>query len=209
LDYPNYYKKLYSMIKPKIVRSKDCGKTVELKSVFNMPEKSRFLRLLDLSLRSSVLPTQLIASFLKRLSRIVSSFGACFTTQDIMFVISFSSNLIKRHPKCLRLIHRNSSSVIANMKSDPYKEDEDDPLETRALKSSLWELEALMRQHFDSSVRNYCKVFKTDFLRKTAYFKCEDFTSVNPIDVLGQELDEIDNEKEGEALKKNLMMKHG
>jgi U3 small nucleolar RNA-associated protein 19 len=54
LDYPNYYKKLYQMIKPKIFTNN--GK-VEVQSIFNMQEKSRFLRLLDLSLRSPVLPT--------------------------------------------------------------------------------------------------------------------------------------------------------
>ena len=61
----------------------------------------------------------------------------------------------------------------------------------------------------DSNVRQYAKVFKTDFLRKSAFFKCEEFTNIDPIEVLKQELEEVDNEKEGEALKKNLMMKHG
>jgi U3 small nucleolar RNA-associated protein 19 len=78
LDYPNYYKKLYQMIKPKVVKAKD--DSIEIQSIFNMPEKSRFLRLLDLSLRSPVLPTQLIASFLKRLARCIGSFGTCFTS---------------------------------------------------------------------------------------------------------------------------------
>ncbi len=73
LDYPNYYKKLYKMIKPKV-------KGAEMQSIFSMPEKSRLLRLIDLSLRSPVLPTKLIASFLKRISRICVCHGACFTT---------------------------------------------------------------------------------------------------------------------------------
>ena len=42
------------MIKPKIFTKN--GK-VEVQSIFKMQEKSRFLRLLDLSLRSPVLPT--------------------------------------------------------------------------------------------------------------------------------------------------------
>lgn len=78
LDYPNYYKKLYAMIEPKLLTNTKT-QTVELQSIFNMPEKSRFLRLLDLSLRSAVLPTQLIASFLKRLSRIIVTYGEGFT----------------------------------------------------------------------------------------------------------------------------------
>jgi hypothetical protein len=67
----------------------------------------------------------------------------------------------------------------------------------------------VMRQHYDTNVRNYAKVFKTDFLRKTALAKCEDFTQADPIQVLMQELEEVDDEREGEALKKHLMMKHG
>ena len=126
-----------------------------------------------------------------------------------MFIISFSTNLIKRHPKCMRLIHRRSTAVQSNLERDPFREDQEDPMDTRAIKSSLWELETIMRQHVDSSVRTYAKVFKTDFLRKTAFFKCEDFTSVDPIDMLLQELDEVNHEKEGEALKKNLLQKHG
>lgn len=71
-----------------------------------MPEKSRFLRLLDLSLRSPKLPAKLIAAFLKRLCRIVVSFGEGFTPSDIMFIVSFIANLIKRHPRCLKMVHR-------------------------------------------------------------------------------------------------------
>lgn len=76
----------------------------------------------------------------------------------------------------MRLIHRKAVSMEMNLINDPYREDEDDPMETRALKSSLWELEVVMRHHFDSNIRNYAKVFKTDFLRKAAFFKCEELT---------------------------------
>ena len=82
-------------------------------------------------------------------------------------------------------------------------------MNTRALNSSLWELDTVLRQHLDSSIRNYAKVFKTDFVRKTAFTKCEEFTSADPLSVLMQDIDEVDNEKEGEAFKKHLMIKHG
>ena len=208
LDYPNYYTKLYQMIKPKIIAAKSDDESVQIQSIFNMPEKGRFLRLLDLSLRSPILATQLIAAFLKRLWRIVASWGACFTNQDLMFLLGFTQNLLMRHPKCLRLIHRKSASVM-ELAADPYREDESDPLNSRALHSSLWELETVLRQHMDSAIRNYAKVFKTEFVRKTAYTKCEEFTQADPLAVLGQELDEVDNEREGEAFKKHLMIKHG
>lgn len=54
-----------------------------------------------------------------------------------------------------------------------------------------------MKYHYDENVRNYSKVFKTEFLRKEAFFKCEEFTTVDPIEILETELNEVDNEKEG------------
>jgi U3 small nucleolar RNA-associated protein 19 len=57
LDYPNYYSKLYQMLKPKILLPKSEDQSVQIQSIFSMPEKSRFLRLLDLSLRSPILAT--------------------------------------------------------------------------------------------------------------------------------------------------------
>jgi hypothetical protein len=125
-----------------------------------------------------------------------------------MFVISFTTNLIKRHQKCFRLLHRRSALTMT-LESDPYKANEADPLQTNALKSSLWELDTVMRQHVDSNIRQYTKVFKTDFLRKSALFKCEEFTQADPLAVLLQELEDVNNEKEGDALKKHLMAKHG
>jgi len=52
-------------------------------------------------------------------------------------------------------------------------------------------------------------VFKTDFLRKSALFKCEEYTQADPLSVLLQDLEDVNNEKEGDALKKHLMAKHG
>ena len=105
LDYPDYYRKLYRMIKPRLVYDSKTD-SVELKSIFNIPDKGRFLRLLDLSLRAPVLPTKLIAAFLKRISRVAVSYGAAFSPEDLMFVVSFIANMIKRHPRCMKLISR-------------------------------------------------------------------------------------------------------
>ena len=68
--------------------------------------KVRFLRLLDLSLRAPSLPSKIIASFLKRIGRAMVSHGEVFTVSDAMFCISLTVNLIKRHPRCYRLLHR-------------------------------------------------------------------------------------------------------
>ena len=74
LDCPKYYERLYALLKPKVVQSKKGAKTI---SVFNMDSdtKVRFLRLLDLSLRAPTIPSKTIASFLKRLGRVMVSHG--------------------------------------------------------------------------------------------------------------------------------------
>ena len=135
LDYPNYYKRLYSLLLPQYRN----GETISVFHI-NLEEKVRFLRLLDLSLRSPKLPSKLIASFMKRLSQVMMSHGQCHTSGDKMFVISFIANMIKRHPRCVRLIHRKRKIYkdAPTFSSDPFISTEKDPLKTKALKSSLW-----------------------------------------------------------------------
>jgi U3 small nucleolar RNA-associated protein 19 len=119
LDYPNYYKRLYALLLPQYQ-----VKTGETVSVFhiNQEEKVRFLRLLDLSLRSPKLPSKMIAAFMKRLGRVMMVHGQCHTSGDKMFVISFIANMIKRHPRCVRLIHRKRKIFkdVPTFTSDPY-----------------------------------------------------------------------------------------
>ena len=107
-----------------------------------------------------------------------------------MFVISFIANMIKRHPRCVRLIHRKRKIYkdVPTFTSDPFAADQKDPLKTKALKSSLWEIETLINCEFDETVRNYCKLFKGDISRKTNFFKCEEFTSINALNNLQDDL---------------------
>lgn len=88
-----------------------------------------------------------------------------------MFVIAFVANMIIRHPQCMKLIHKMKKHEDSNMTSkiltkDPYRENELDPMESKALLSSLWEVDLIMKSHYDESVRNYCKLFKSDMLKK-------------------------------------------
>ena len=81
-----------------------------------------------------------------------------------MFTVSFIANMLKRHPRCMKLIHRAFKvEASKTVESDPYREDEEDPMDSKALKSNLWEAEVLMTHHYDERVRNYCKLFKTEF----------------------------------------------
>lgn len=84
------------------------------------------------------------------------------------------------------------NKTIRTIKKDPYREDETDPMESKALHSCLWEIETIMKQHYDQKVRDYAKIFKTDLFKKTSFFKCEEFTSADPLEVLLLDLNDID-----------------
>ena len=67
--------------------------------------------------------------------------------------------MIQKHPALLPLIHRPESTKGA---ADPFLEAEEDPQKTKALESSLWELEAL-ESHYCPSVRTLSGSFHTLF----------------------------------------------
>jgi len=207
LDYPNYYKRLYGLLLPQY--QEKTGQTV---SVFHIDtqEKARFLRLLDLSLRSAKLPSRVIAAFLKRIARVSMTHGICHSPGDKMFVISLVANLIKRHPRCVRLIHRKKriQKEVLKFDKDPFREEETDPSKARALKSSLWEIDALMKNEFDETVRNYSKLFRGDLSRKSNFFKCEDFAGLQALDSIAEDLGSIDIVKENSAINKSILIKH-
>lgn len=81
LDYPSFYRKLYSLLDRDILHSK---------------HRSKFLRLLDTFLGSSHLPAALVASFIKRLARL--SLNA--PPAAIVAIIPFFYNLFMKHPLC-------------------------------------------------------------------------------------------------------------
>lgn len=110
--------------------------------------KTRFLRLLDLSLRAPSLPSKFIASFMKRIARQIIN-GAIWTTNDILFCLSLIANLAKRHPRTARLLTRNKNSLRLGitLDEDPFLEDESDPMLTKAMRSSLWEVNIILKQH--------------------------------------------------------------
>ena len=125
LDYPQFYTRLYALLDS---------------SVLHMRYRARFLRLLDVFLSSTHLPASLVASFAKRLSRL--SLRA--PPAAIAAVLPFVWNLLKRHPRCLGLIHKewegDRLAIGPAGVDDPFDADETDPHKTNALESSLWEL---------------------------------------------------------------------
>ncbi|XP_043758094.1 nucleolar complex protein 4 homolog [Cervus elaphus] len=129
LEYPDFYRKLYGLLDP---------------SVFHVKYRARFFHLADLFLSSSHLPAYLVAAFAKRLARLALT----APPEALLMVLPFICNLLRRHPACRVLMHRPRGPELD---ADPYDPTEEDPAQSRALESSLWELQAL-QQHYHPEV---------------------------------------------------------
>lgn len=159
LDYPQFYPKLYSLLDPDVLHSK---------------HRSQFFRLLDTFLTSTHLPAALVASFIKRLSRLTLH----APPSGIVVAVPWIYNLIKNHPACSFLIHRNLNPDTEDLSleekcwGDPFRIEEPHPMETRALESSLWEIQ-MLQSHYHPNVACIAKIISEQFT-KNAY-NLEDF----------------------------------
>lgn len=126
LDYPNFYTKVYALLQP---------------DIFNLKYKARFLYLLDLFLSSTHLPAHLVAAFIKKMSRLALS----APPESLLCVLPMIRNWLARHPTCNILLHRPGAEAMA---ADPYDPFELDPVNSRAIESSLWEIKCLQEHHF-------------------------------------------------------------
>ena len=159
LDYPLFYRKLYSLLDSDILHSK---------------HRSRFFRLLDTFLASTHLPAVLVASFLKRLSRLALH----APPSGIVPVIPWIYNLLKKHPTCTFMIHRETrgseaKEILENEGlADPFLMDEEDPMETKAMESSLWEI-VMLQSHYHPNVATLAKIISEQFTKQA--YNLEDF----------------------------------
>ncbi|CAR26203.1 ZYRO0B04180p [Zygosaccharomyces rouxii] len=167
LDYPNFYQKLYGLITANLMHAK---------------YRARFFRLMDTFLASTHLSAHLVASFIKRLSRLTLNAppGA------IVSVIPFVYNLLKKHPSCMIMLHNpayitdpfmtpEETEHVKSLRGnyvDPFDDKEPNPERTRAMESSLWEL-ASLTEHYHPNVATLAKIFSQPF-RKMNY-NMEDF----------------------------------
>ncbi|KAF5654492.1 NOC4 nucleolar protein [Fusarium heterosporum] len=159
LDYPSFYSKLYSLLDRDILHSK---------------HRSRFFRLLDRFLASTHLPAALVASFIKRLARLALNAppGA------IVFVTPWIYNLLKRHPTCTFMIHRETQDpevkkhINEHGAEDPFLSEEADPMQTQAIDSCLWELVQL-QSHYHPNVATITKIISDQFTKQS--YNIEDF----------------------------------
>ncbi|ODV82009.1 CBF-domain-containing protein [Suhomyces tanzawaensis NRRL Y-17324] len=162
LEYPDFYTKLYSLLTPELLYSR---------------YRSRFFRLCDLFLTSTHLSANLVASFIKKLARLSLS----STASGVVIVIPFIYNLLKRHPSCMIMVH--NANPLADYQ-DPFINSEPNPLFTKAIGSSLWELESLM-SHYHPNIATLAKIFGEPF-RKHSY-NMEDFLDWSYITLLDSE----------------------
>ncbi|QIW97959.1 hypothetical protein AMS68_003477 [Peltaster fructicola] len=163
IDYPDFYDKLYSLLDTDILHSK---------------HRNSFLRLLDNCLASTHLPAALVASFVKRIARLALQAppGA------IVWAVPWTYNLLKSHPTCTFMLHReeNPTHVIyakhpkpmETGMNDPFDMTEPDPMLTKAIDSSLWELEVL-RTHYHPNVATLTGIIAEQWTKKD--YHLEDF----------------------------------
>jgi U3 small nucleolar RNA-associated protein 19 len=159
LDYPSFYRKLYSLLDSEILHSK---------------HRSRFFRLLDTFLSSTHLPAILVASFLKRLSRLTLN----APPGGVVAVVPWIYNLLKKHPTCTFMIHRETRTAEAREifenqgMDDPFLPDEEDPMETHAVESCLWEV-VMLQSHYHPHVATLAKIISEQFTKYS--YNLEDF----------------------------------
>ncbi|KJZ73620.1 hypothetical protein HIM_06953 [Hirsutella minnesotensis 3608] len=172
LDYPSFYPKLYSLLDRDILHSK---------------HRSRFFRLLDTFLASTHLPAALVASFIKRLSRLALN----APPSAIAFVTPWIYNLLKRHPTCTFMIHRviKDSEMKRLIQNEGFEDEFDpnqaDPMETGAIDSCLWELVQL-QSHYHPNVATISKIISEQFTKQS--YNMEDFLDHSYASLLDAEM---------------------
>ena len=159
LDYPQFYSKLYSLLDADLLHSK---------------HRSRFLRLLNTFLLSSHLPATLVASFIKRLSRLALN----APPPAIVAIVPYIYNLFRQHPTCTFMLHREigdeefRADLHAAGMEDPFNASETDPTRTDALESSLWEIQTL-QSHYHPNVAAIARIISEQFTKQA--YNMEDF----------------------------------
>ncbi|EJT99571.1 CBF-domain-containing protein [Dacryopinax primogenitus] len=151
LDYPDFYKRLYAFL---------------TRDVLHLKYRARFFRLTELFLSSTHLPVALLASFLKRLSRLSLS----APPSALVLLLPLTYNILKAHPSLMPMLHREPPA--AGEDTDPFDPQEPDPMKTNALGSSLWEL-ASHREHYLASVSTMARILSEPFTKPS--YALEDF----------------------------------
>lgn len=176
IDYPDFYPKLYSLLDEDVLHSK---------------HRSRFFRLLDSCMASTHLPAAMVASFIKRFARL--SLQA--PPGAIVWIVPWTYNMLKAHPTCSFMLHRayhpahaiyaQNTDYEASGMDDIFDPTEPDPMHTRAIESSLWELETLTT-HYHPNVATLAKIIGEQFTKRE--YQLEDFLDHSYASLIDAEL---------------------
>jgi U3 small nucleolar RNA-associated protein 19 len=96
----------------------------------------------------------------------------------VVVVIPWVYNMFKRHPACTFMMHREirdpalKASLEEEGMQDPFDMAEPDPMESEAIESSVWELEAL-QNHYHPNVATLAKIISEQFTKRS--YNLEDF----------------------------------
>ncbi|CAK7271262.1 Maturation and nuclear export of 40S ribosomal subunits interacting protein [Sporothrix epigloea] len=175
VDYPAFFRKLYSLLDAELLHSK---------------HRARFFRLMDSFLASSHLPVQMVASFLKRLARL------CLYAPPsaVVSVVPWIYNMLKKHPQCTFMIHRvprtaeEREALAQDGLADPFDAREQDPMESHAVDSCLWELVQL-QSHYHPNVATIAKIISEQFTKQA--YNVEDFFDHSYQSMLEAEFDKV------------------
>jgi U3 small nucleolar RNA-associated protein 19 len=148
-----------------------------------MVHRARFFRIVEKCLSSTyvlgcldqacpnlvhrLLPATIIASFIKRLSRL----SLTAPPAAHVAIVPFTYNVLKNNPSLMVMIHRIPDNLSAF--EDPFNPAEPDPQRTNALDSSLWELRGASGKHFHAAVFTMFKVLEAPFTKPS--YQLEDF----------------------------------
>jgi U3 small nucleolar RNA-associated protein 19 len=151
LEYPNFYKQLYSLVTP---------------DSFGSRHRYQLFRLVNLCLTSVRVPAYIAAAFIKKIARVM----LLSPTPTLYFSLPFLRQLLQRHPTCLKLIHRSAGEEDSDDETDaslgkaemaavagrvarlfqgqdPFQFAEPSLEKCHAAESSLWEL-AILERHY-------------------------------------------------------------
>jgi len=178
-------------------------------AVFSLALRARFMRLLHASLSSPMLPTNLVACFIKRCVRV-----ACLVPPpSAMWLLALSHSILIKNPTCSSLVSVDGSTASNNI--SPFGDQFDINLlqlthgevteppagetlnegtidlstcSTVLARKSLWELE-LLKRHYSPYVSQIAQLFDTNFFEASAKrLDIDDFLTVKQSRLFQQEL---------------------
>lgn len=167
-----YYHKLYELLCPE---------------VFALRHRVRFLRLLQLSLKSTMLPSSYVAAFVKKSARVASLVPS---PPAALWLLVNMQGLMQRHQAlCAPMLHRDVDNTMTFGKS-PAAVGSTDPFDVTvpltvaskkdmALTTSLWEIE-LLQDHYCPQVARMARMFFTPkFLQRQKPMDPEEYLDLS------------------------------